>query len=106
MKGIVLQSSIVREKDEGFLISDLHLASMLLVITSGTEALYAEKASGENSSRLLFYIKGDKVKLRENINRIFSGQVTGVEKDMIRLVETISYLKKLLDVRKEKPNNV
>jgi len=102
MKGIEFGKSTIKEVADGYLISDLHLTQIINQTVSGISVPHAEKAEG-SMSRFLFYVRGDKVKIKECIKNVFSGKVTGVEKEMVRFSEGISYLKQLLDVVKNAP---
>ena len=103
MKGVEFGKSTVREVSDGYLISDLHLTQIIRQTVIGVDVLHAEKAEG-SLSRFLFYVRGDKVKIKECINNVFSGKVTGVEKEMVKFSEGISYLKQLLDLAKNNSN--
>lgn len=99
MKGVEFGKSTVREVSDGYLISDLHLTTIVALTVNGAEVLHAEKAD-EHSLRFLFYVRGDKAKIKECINHVFSGKATGVEKKMVDFAEKVNHLKALLDVAK------
>ena len=102
MKGVEFGKSTVKEVSDGYLVSDLHLTQIIRQTVSGVEVLHAEKAEG-SLSRFLFYVRGDKVRIKACIAAVFSGKSTGVEKEMVKFSEGISHLKKLLDIAKDKP---
>jgi len=101
--GINFAKGVLKEVNDGYLVSDLYLCGMILNLVDGTSCLHAEKDS-DNGSRFLFYIKGDKIQIKRCVDMIFAGQETGLGQKFSRFVESINYLKTLLDVAKSRPN--
>lgn len=101
MKGMRTGKTIVRPVEDGYLISDLHLASIVLNVVSGAECLHAKNASEDGHPRFLFHIQGDPVKIKECIDSVFTGKETVAEVHKFeKFVKTINYLKDLIDVSK------
>jgi len=94
---------VVKVTDEGIILSDLHLAGMVLACIEGTACYQTMPREGSNT-RFLFYIKGDKAKISEFIEYWFSGDKKHVNEiiqkrseELRKYGNIISMLKALLD---------
>ena len=105
------EKMVVRVTDEGVILSDLHLAAMVLSCVEGTACYKTIPRDGSNT-RFLFSISGDKDKIHEFIDYWFSGNkkvVSGILKEraeeLRKYGNIISMLKALLDKsRADSPN--
>lgn len=94
--------------EDGLKLSDLYLTAIILCCVDGTSCNQAVP-SGNNSSKFLFYIKGDPQKIRNFIDAWCSGDKSKIDAVMNQRAEqlrnfttTISFLKLLLDKAKIK----
>lgn len=94
--------------DDGVKLSDLYLSAIILCCVDGTSCSQAVP-SDDNSSKFLFYIKGDPQKIRDFIDAWCTGNKTKIDAVMNQKAEqlrnfttTVSFLKLLLDKAKIK----
>ncbi len=102
---------VVKLQEDGIIISDLHLAAMILSCIEGT-ACYKTIPKDESNTKFLFYINGDKEKIHQFVEYWFSGDKKNVTailqaraEELRRYGNIISMLKALLDKAKFDKNN-
>ena len=94
----VTQKAVIRYQDNGVLLSDIHLTAVVMNL-SGADCLQA--IPEENSSRFLFFIKGNPEKFKKIINDFYSASIDGLGEKLKKFVSTVAYLKTILDKSKE-----
>jgi len=96
---------VVKYVEDGILISDLTLASVLLTLLKNGTDCYQAILDDSDKSRFLFYIKGDPEVLKKTIHEFYS---IGVQNPMEQLKEFVAkqvYLKTLIDKAREGGHN-
>ena len=94
----ITQKAVIRYQDNGVLLSDIHLTAAVMNL-SGADCLQA--IPEENSSRFLFFIKGNPEKFKKIINDFYSANIDGLGEKLKKFVSTVAYLKTILDKSKE-----
>ena len=97
-KNFVTRKAVVRYQENGVLLSDIHLAAVVMNI-HGADCLQA--IPDKNSPRFLFFIKGDPEKIKKIIVGFYSANIEGISEKLKKFVSTIAYLKTVLDKSKE-----
>jgi hypothetical protein len=97
------EKMVVKIVEDGIVLSDLHLAGMILACVEGTACYKAIPREGSNT-RFLFYINGDKDKIGQFVEYWFSGDKKNVNaalksraEELRKYGNIISMLKALLD---------
>lgn len=90
------QKSFIRYQDDGVLLSDIYLAAVVINVLNGVEC-YQTVPTGNSQSRFLFYLKGDKDKIKETIDAFYAAKIDDLGQKLTKFISTVQYLKTLLD---------